>query len=667
MADHDVSAADVVNNDISGTVTAGTVVQAGHVAHLHVRPDPPLALAGLPPTEAAFTGRAQDLAKLAEALTSPRPVLVTAVAGLAGVGKTTLAVRAASRFAGGVLFIDLRGYSDSPVQPAEALSVFLHALGVPGEHVPADPAARANLYRSVLADRAEPVLVVADNASSADQVRPLLPGGGKHRVLVTSREVLGELSAHQVRVDVLPPAEAEELIRAAVRTRDPERVLDGPVAELAALCGHLPLALGIAAALLAEDVDLSVRDLVDLVANATNRLDELEYAGNYAVRAAFELSYQRLREPERRAFRLLSLNPGAQTSAEAAAALVGEPVDKAKRLLAGLKRAHMVEPAGPGRVRFHDLLRIFAEECCARDEPDRRSPFERLLDHYVSAARAASPSWIGVERTNLVAVVELADDDRAVDLAVAIGDSSAPTTRWDDWESTYRHALVAAERRNRWRDERVLLNRLAMLVLEQRRFDEARELCERALARHRGFRDKHGEAIALNTLGDLALDLRDFDLAGRLYVSAAHMFIELGDRRWQAIVYNHLGTLRCWQREFGMAQVHFMAARQMYRRVGDVHGEARVLANLGNLALQTGDLAGARALSLQGLEIFRAVGDRLGTAKVLVNLGIAHERVRLVEKAREYWGEARDVFRGFGDSESASHVERWLAELGGHG
>lgn len=651
-----------VGNHVTGGVT-GPVVQAGHIGHLHVRPDAPVALAGLPPSDPAFTGRASDLARLAQALTSPRPVLVTAVAGLAGVGKTTLAVRAASRFAGGVLFVDLRGYSANPVQPAEALSVFLHALGVPGEHVPADLAARANLYRSVLAGRAEPVLVLADNASSADQVRPLLPGGGAHRVLITSREVLGELSAHQVRVDVLPPAESEELIRAAVRTRNPDRVLEGPVAELAQLCGHLPLALGIVAALLAEDADLSVRDLVGLVATATNRLDELEYAGNYAVRAAFELSYQRLGAAERRMFRLLSIDPGPRTSAEAAAALVGEPVGRAKRLLAGLKRAHVLEPAGPGRVRFHDLLRIFAEECRARDEPDSGPAFERLLDHYVRSARQAPPSWFEVERANLVAVVERADDDRAVDLAVAIGDSPVPRTRWDDWESTYRHALAAAGRRGRVRDEGRLLNGLAMLVLEQRRFDEARDLCDRALTAHRSTGDRHGEAVALNTLADHALDQQDFTRAGGLYLRALRIFEELGDRHWQGVVLNHLGALNCWEHAYRAAGIALRAALTIYREVGGAHGEARVLTNLGVLALRTGDLAEARRVSVDALAVVRRVGDRLGTAKVLVNLGIVHERVRMVDKARECWAEARDVFRGFGDLESASHVERWLAEL----
>ncbi|TQM82227.1 putative ATPase [Saccharothrix saharensis] len=651
-----------VGNHVSGAVS-GPVVQAGHIGHLHLRPDAPVALAGLPPSEPAFTGRARDLATLAQALTSPRPVLVTAVAGVAGVGKTTLAVRAASRFAGGVLFIDLRGYSANPVQPAEALSVFLHALGVPGEHVPPDAAARANLYRSVLAGRAEPVLVLADNASSADQVRPLLPGGGAHRVLITSREVLGELSAHQVRVDVLPPAEAEELIRAAVRTRNPDRVLDGPVAELARLCGHLPLALGIVAALLAEDADLSVPDLVGLVATATNRLDELAYAGNYAVRAAFELSYQRLGGAERRMFRLLSLNPGARTSAEAAAALVGEPVGRAKRLLAGLKRAHMVEPVGPGRVRFHDLLRIFAEECLARDEPDPRAAFDRLLDHYVTATRRATPRWIEVERSNLVAAVELADDDRAVDLALAIGRTFAPQERWDDWESTYRAAVAAARRRERTADEGTLLNRLAMLVLEQRRFTEARELCDRAMAAHRTVGNRHGVAVTWNNLGDLALDRHDFGEAEHHYTAAEALFRELGDSHWQAIVLNHLGTLQAWRRDLDGARDLFRHAMLLYRSLGEERGGARALTNLGNVALQTGDLAEARSSSLRALATFRALGDRLGAAKVLVNLGIVHERARMPDKAREYWAEARDVFRGFGDLESASHVERWLAEL----
>ncbi|MFC6091345.1 tetratricopeptide repeat protein [Saccharothrix lopnurensis] len=651
-----------MNNEVSGVVS-GPVVQAGHIGAVRLGSAAPVALAGLPPPEPAFTGREADLARLALALSDELPVLVTAVAGLAGVGKTALAVRAASRFPGGVLFLDLRGYSETPVRPAEALAVFLHALGVPAEHVPADEAARANLYRSVLANRTAPVLVLADNASSAGQVRPLLPGAGPHRVLITSRDVLGELSARQVRVDVLPPDEAAELVRTAVRTRDPGRELDGPVERLAELCGRLPLALGIAAALLAEDEDLSAADLVELLHDEVGRLDGLDYGGDHAVRAAFDLSYRRLPEPQRRLFRLLSLNPGPRVGAEAAAALVDLPLSRVKPLLAALKRGHVLEPAGPGRVRFHDLLRLYAVECRVRDEPDAAAALDRLLDHYVAAARAATPEWIGLERSNLVAAVEVADDDRAVDLALAVSRSATPHTRWDEWESTYRLAAAAARRRDRPRDEGVLLNRLAMLVLEQRRFDEARELCDAAMALHRATGDEHGVAVTCNNLGDLALDLHDFRRAERRYLAAADIFHRLRDERWQAIVFNHLGTLHSWQRSFDAALVQFRAALETYARLGDRHGQARALTNMGTLALQTGDLSRARRLALGALEVFRSVGDRSGAAKVLVNLGIVHERVGMADSARVYWAEARELFLGFGDEESAGRVARWLAEL----
>ncbi|MFT7835021.1 tetratricopeptide repeat protein [Saccharothrix sp. BKS2] len=661
-----------MNNEVSGAVT-GPVVQAGHIGAVHLGPvsagsghavsAAPVAPAGLPPPEPAFTGREADLARLARALSDELPVLVTAVAGLAGVGKTALAVRAASRFPGGVLFLDLQGYSETPVRPAEALAVFLHALGVPAEHVPADEAARANLYRSVPANRTAPVLVLADNASSAGQVRPLLPGAGPHRVLITSRDVLGELSARQVRVDVLPPDEAAELVRTAVRTRDPGRELDGPVERLAELCGRLPLALGIAAVLLAEDEDLSAADLVELLHDEVGRLDGLDYGGDHAVRAAFDLSYRRLPEPQRRLFRLLSLNPGPRVGAEAAAALVDLPLSRVKPLLAALKRGHVLEPAGPGRVRFHDLLRLYAVECRVRDEPDAAAALDRLLDHYVAAARAATPEWIGLERSNLVAAVEVADDDRAVDLALAVSRSVTPHTRWDEWESTYRLAVAAARRRDRPRDEGVLLNRLAMQVLEQRRFDEARELCDAAMALHMSTGDEHGRATASITQGDLALDLHEFGRAAGHYVNAVEIFGMLEDQQWQAITVNHLGTLHSWQRTFVDAEICFNEARKMYVRMADLRGEAQTVNNLGALALQTGDLSRARPLSLSALEMFRSLGDRSGTARVLVNLGIVHERVGMADSARVYWAEARELFLGFGDGESAGRVARWLAEL----
>ena len=230
----------------------------------------PTALAQLPAATAGFTGRDDELAVLAGLLDPAGPggpVVVSAVAGLAGVGKTTLAVQAGHAalqrgwFGGGVLFIDLHGYDEAPVEPGQALDALLRALGVPAEHIPPGTEERAGLYRSVLAQISDPVLVIADNASSEAQVRPLLPGAGPHKVLVTSRHTLAGLGARLVDVTVLDEEAGVELLDAALRAARPDddRITGNPDAasRLAGICGGLPLALQITAALLKADPALT--------------------------------------------------------------------------------------------------------------------------------------------------------------------------------------------------------------------------------------------------------------------------------------------------------------------------------------------------------------------------------------------------------------------------
>jgi hypothetical protein len=341
----------------------------------------PLALAQLPPLAAGFTGREAELAQVAVLLdpaSTGAAVVVSAVAGLAGVGKTALAVHAAHAarssgwFPGGVLFIDLHGYDDRPVQPAQALDALLRALGVAGEHVPEEAGQRAGLYRSVLAQVGGAVLVVADNASSEAQVRPLLPGPGPHRVIVTSRNTLAGLGARLLDVTVLGEAAAVELLARVVRAAwpDDERVSADPAAagRLAGACGGLPLALQVTAALLSADPVLSAAELAEEMADEVRRLEALRYddgsgAGAPSVAAAFELSYRQLDEDAARLFRLLAAGPGPDVSTEAAAELAGWPGRRARGVLGALMRAHLVEAGGVrGRWRMHDLLRLYARQ-----------------------------------------------------------------------------------------------------------------------------------------------------------------------------------------------------------------------------------------------------------------------------------------------------------------
>ncbi|WP_308311017.1 ATP-binding protein [Streptomyces sp. GbtcB6] len=319
----------------------------------------PEALASLPPRPGGFTGREEETTELLRAFADSAAVAVTAVSGLGGIGKTALAVEAAHEacgrgcFPGGVLFIDLHGYDEEPVTADQSLQSLLRALGIPPGQIPATVDDREVLYRSVLAKRGREqgaVLLVADNASSSDQIQPLLPGDARHRVVVTSRDRLPRLRARLLPLDQLSPNDAGQLLDRALRIAYPEdsRVVDAveAVTRLANLCGHLPLPLQIAAALLAEDPGMPVAELVGELETSHDRLGHLD-DGERSIRAAFELSYRRLPPDQARLLRLLALAPGPEVSDEVAAVLVGADAPPLRELRM-LARAHLVERGSGG-------------------------------------------------------------------------------------------------------------------------------------------------------------------------------------------------------------------------------------------------------------------------------------------------------------------------------
>lgn len=314
-----------------------------------------------------FTGRAAHLAALDALLPGDGgTVVISAVDGAAGIGKTTLALHWAHRvqhqFPDGTLHVNLRGYGPGePATPDEVLNGFLRALGVPAEAIPADVEAQSALFRSVLAGRR--VLVVLDNANSADQVRLLLPGTPGCVVVVTSRDSLTGLviteSAHRMTLDLLTQQEALALVTGII---GPQRAAAEPeaVTELIRLCARLPLALRIAATRRS-----TVADVVAELADEHSRLDVLSQGGDErtALRAVFDWSYQRLDAPHARLFRRLGLHPGPDFSLHAAAAVADLEPAKARAMLDDLARAHMIEWTWGGRYRFHDMLRAYAALC----------------------------------------------------------------------------------------------------------------------------------------------------------------------------------------------------------------------------------------------------------------------------------------------------------------
>ncbi|GAA2810760.1 AAA family ATPase [Crossiella cryophila] len=369
------------HNRISGQVWANLVVQGRDIT-VQQPVVPSQALSGLPP-QPVFVGRDRELAELLDSLRAGSVV----VTGLPGVGKTALAVRAAHElrpeFPGGVLFLDLRGY-DTPITGEQALTDLLTALGEPA---PTGQDACERSYRSAL-HRHQPLLLVADNASTTTQVQPLLPDG-PHRLLVTSRHTLADLDARLLDLAVLPPAEAEALLAELLRqaTGDDSRL--GPeLADLARLCGYLPLALRITAADLAAHPGQPLSARGQALADERELLSELEFGSELAVRASFDLSYRQLPPEQARMFRLLPVNPGEQVSTEAAAAIADLSEPAARRLLSELARAHLIEQGSRwDRWRLHDLLAAYAAEL---PEDGRAPALGRMVQHYGPVAEQAS-------------------------------------------------------------------------------------------------------------------------------------------------------------------------------------------------------------------------------------------------------------------------------------
>lgn len=476
----------------------------------------PVALTGLPPATRTFVGRAVELRRLSAVLHGDEPGECAVIAGLAGVGKTALALVAAHRalragwFAGGALMIDMRGYDapDRRVRPEAALGGVLPDLGIRAEHVPPDSAARVRLWRTILSERAARglrTLIIVDNAFSSEQVRPLLPAVAGHRVLVTSRHTLSDLDAVVTRLDVLDPADAGQLVREHLTAADPDddraRQHDAHVEQVARLCGGLPLAIRIAGALLAADRGQSVAEMVETLTDECCRLEELSYDGSLAVRSAFDLSYRHLADPDARLFRLLGVHPGPEFSVALADVVVG---GTSRGNLGRLHRANLVEASRErGRWRMHDLVRLHAQQL-ARSDPEGGVVVGRIVEYYIALCGQARPGTDPVvldalreldrELSTVVALVNQAHetelDDRVIRLAEEMATYFDLRKCWDAWILVDRVALRSAHRIHDERAAgRIRLN-LGVAYRDRGRFDDALGCFDRALVQFRREADR---------------------------------------------------------------------------------------------------------------------------------------------------------------------------------
>ncbi|MGA4994713.1 tetratricopeptide repeat protein [Nonomuraea bangladeshensis] len=699
----DQASRDATRNEITGGTFYAPVTLARDVT-MHVTGPAPQAQAGLPAAPAGFVGRTDALEEVLAFLNPAGEggpgVLVSAVAGMAGIGKTALALMAAHRameqgwFDGGVFFIDMRGYTPDPterVSAAAAAGQLLRAMGIRDTDLPPTGEEQLGLYRSVLTDRARqelPVLVVADNAATTGQVEPLLPAQPCHRLLVTSRHTLTHLPAHLVDLAVLPEADAVDLLRRALQTgrADPRvNAEPEPAAEIARLCGRLPLALQIIGALLRAEPDRPLREMAAELADAQQRLDALDsgdrdqHGRPLAVRAAFDLSYQHLLadQPEQaRLFRLLPLNPGPDISLKAAAILTGTPEPVVRRRLAALARAHLLTTPAPGRWGMHDLVRLYADQHGHSQSVDdqRERALDWLLGFYLHTADAADDHlralpgqavpdcftgrddamvWFDAERVNLVAAVALAQATGRHHLAHHLPARLNIYLSWrralDDRLAIDTIAVTSSIQLGDRHGEGQALNNLGVALQEMRRFEEAITAHRDAGAIYRELGDRHGEGMALNSLGNALQGVRRFEEAVTAHEQDLQICRELGDRHREGQALNNLGNALQGVRRFEKAITAYQDATAIFGELGDRHDEGQALNNLGNALQGVRRFEEAVTAHRDAGAIYRELGDRHGEGMALNNLGVALKEMRRFEEAVTAHEQDLQICRELGD------------------
>ncbi|MFE5240902.1 MULTISPECIES: AfsR/SARP family transcriptional regulator [unclassified Streptomyces] len=606
----------------------------------------PVRPAQLPATVPDFTGRTAFVRELGARLATAEGsvMAVSALAGIGGVGKTTLAVHVAHQarphFPDGQLYVDLQGAGARAAEPETVLGAFLRALGTADSAIPDTLDERAALYRSALDGRR--ILILLDNAHDAAQIRPLLPGTAGCAALVTSRVRMVDLAgAHLVDLDVMSPEEALQLF---TRIVGDERVSTEREAALdvVAACGFLPLAIRIAASRLASRRTWTVSVLAAKLADERRRLDELQ-AGDLAVKATFELGYGQLEPAQARAFRLLGLADGPDISLAAAAALLNLDLHAAEDVLESLVDTSLLESAAPGRYRYHDLVRLYARACAERDEHppvERELALSRLLDFYLSTAagvyalerpgervlehfsrtvhpgltfqvREAALDWLFSESSGLLACARQSAASgmprRAADLLMAvvdIGESGANSRQF----ATAATAVSEAARESG----------------DARAEGRARTMLAHVLS-------VSGRFAAADTEAQQALEL------GRL----AHDPVSLAQAP------NQRGIIALYENRHTDAETHLTAALAAFRADGNKPGEASALCNLSRVHLATGRTASAVELAQMGVGIYET--DASGLALRLANgkyaLGLALSGSGRTDLALATLTDAMSIFR----------------------
>ncbi len=674
-------------NTISGDIS-GQAVQAGAIhggVHVHSRPRaaPPRQLLSVPDS---FTDRTDELARLDHLLLAgqrqgPAVVVLT---GPGGVGKTALATRWITehldRFPDGQVHADLGAFgSTGPTAPDTVLGRLLRAFGAEADAVPPDLAGQAALYRSVTAGRA--VAVLADDADTAAQVRPLLPASPESVVIVTSRWRLGGLALDGARILVVDPLDepaAWELL-SATAGRERVSVERDSARQLVGFCAGLPIALCVVAARIATRPRQPLSRLVDALSDERRRITELGVADEAVVQANFDLSHRGLPEDVARAYRLLGLHPGPEFCAERTAAALDIPVDEAEKALDNLVTASLLTEAGPERYRFHDLARLHARQQAEARESDgeRSDVLRRIIAWYLDAAAAADvvvsplrprigPAYERLRRSpprHAGAVEALAWLERELDNLVAAVRTSAERKWWElawqlcealwglflyrkhygDWIRTHRWGVEAARRCGDHRAEARMRVQLGYAHLDSGDHEQAGDCFTAALELAREAGDAGDEATALEHLGLLARTTGEAEEALRRFRQALEIAETLRQPRLAALQLRRMSEVLCDLDRPAEALPPARRAAELAAELDDTVLYLRGLTRLGTIQLRLDQLAEAgdvlrravdalagsgadhyHAEALEALAELRSRTGETGAAEDLLRRALAH-------------------------------------------
>ncbi|WP_211346478.1 ATP-binding protein [Actinokineospora cianjurensis] len=652
----------------------------------------------LPADISTFINRAKEMRLMdklaAEQLGRPNAGAVHVITGMAGVGKTALAIRQAHRlaprFPDGQLYINLRGYDPGiPINALVALSRFLVELGVPVAAVPGDTDTAAATYRSLVADRA--ILIVLDNAASVAQVRPLIPGGANCVTLITSRNQLSSLTIHEgarrITIGTLTERDSVTLLRkttAGYRTEDPPH----KVAELARLCARLPLALRIAAERAVSHPHTSIDELIEGLRGESSLWDMLSVGDEgeeESVEPVFSWSYRALSADSARLFRLLGVHPSYDLSINSIAALSETPVRRTRQLLDSLVAAHMIEQIVPGRYEVHDLLRAYALDKANVDETpgSREKALVRVLDWHLHTAGAArerltpayghvpledhggeitpqlfadydsAADWAEAEDANLPALVAAAVkaglDGHAWRLALLAANARAPSAPATTWPAVGLAGVAAARRTGDRMGEADLYRALGYAHVELNQLDESLVNHGKSVELYRTLNDPEGLAESLNALGVANMRWRKLAVAARCFQEAKEIVDRGGSLDWQNLLVVNIASVHLEAGRLDEARRGMEQSLRFNRAVGNTRDIGHALRQLSAIHLDQGAAATALRLAKEAVDLALDLRNHMVEGYWLLAVADAHTALGQFDDALTAYQRSAALHRRLGD------------------